>query len=297
MTDAPTVAFVGMTSLVGSGSGVDPALQEMMAAMVDGLRTEMLKDFEKLQLVQEADSDRLDDGALSMLALQQEVATLRMQNQSLQARGGSTTVSGSVVRVQALEKEVTGLTTRFEAEKKDIETWRRALDGPGGIIVGLEAAIDKGVKRSKDDVVTLGGESFAVPPDVGAFVSAWKPEAWGCVVQKKGSCVGWVFDGARFKGLRGATDEGRTLILKEHSAYVGPQQTGIKFEVEKGMDRVIAQVRSRIKFFFADGSAGKAVCDDALIASVSQVFDQIEVEHASGRDTRGPSAIVWAIFA
>eukprot|EP00978_Attheya_sp_CCMP212_P041728 scaffold243031_cov35-Attheya_sp.AAC.1 len=108
-----------------------------------------------------------------------------------------------------------------------------------------------------------------------------------------------------------------TLILKEHSAYVGPEQTGIKFEVEKGMDRVVAQVRSRIKFFFADGSAGKAVCDDALITSMSQVnsfltfidafyeelhmagvkkpeawaevlrcvekvFDQIEAEHAAG---------------
>jgi hypothetical protein len=84
-------------------------------------------------------------------------------------------------------------------------------------------------------------------------------------------------------------------------------------------------VRSRIKFFLADGSAGNAVCDDALMVSVSQinsfltfmdtfyeelhmarlkkpeawavachcvekVFDQIEAEHVSGCDTRDPSA-------
>jgi hypothetical protein len=47
------------------------------------------------------------------------------------------------------------------------------------------------------------------------------------------------------------------ILTKEYSAYVGPQQKGIKFEVERGMEHVVKQVPSRMKFFFADGSMGK----------------------------------------
>jgi hypothetical protein len=362
---APVAAAGALPSTLASGgvgSTVDPALRRMMEGLVDQLRTELLLDLAKVQREQEAHSDSLDDGALGMAALQQELANLRGQNQALRTGVVPAPTSGvSDFRMQALEFDVTGLTSQFEAEKKDTAEWRRDLDGPGGTITGLEEAIEKGVKRSRDDVITLGGESFAGAPDAGALVSTWKPEAWGCVmsfhillslssnpnvdyagvmqIEKVRASAGFttVLGSKVYAALQTKYPEilkgaGASMILKEYSAYVGPQQTGIKFEVERGMERVVKQVRSRIKFFFADGSTGKAVCDDALITSVShvndfltfvdnfyeelhtagvrkpeawavvrrcveKVFDEIESAHASGRDTREASAMVWAIFS
>eukprot|EP00978_Attheya_sp_CCMP212_P005805 scaffold12966_cov38-Attheya_sp.AAC.3 len=51
-----------------------------------------------------------------------------------------------------------------------------------GTIEGLEASIKKGVQRSRDNVVTVGGKSFAGAPKADVLVSTWKPEAWGCLV-------------------------------------------------------------------------------------------------------------------
>ena len=294
---------------VGTGSTVDPALQRMMEGLIDGLRRELLFDLAKVQDQQTTHSDDIDDGAMGMSVLQQEMADLRVQSQALRTgapsfRGSPAPLLSSVTegRMQSLEAEVTELTLRFEAVRKDIGEWRRDLDGPGGTIIGLEEAIEKGVKRSRDDVITLGGESFSGPLDVGALVSTWKDEAWGCVmsfhillslssnpnvdyagvmqIEKARASAGFttVLGSKVYAALQTKYPEilkgvGTSIILKDYSAYVGPQQTGIKFEVEKGMARVVKQVRSRIRHFFADGSSGKAVCDDALITAVSHVND------------------------
>eukprot|EP00978_Attheya_sp_CCMP212_P005804 scaffold12966_cov38-Attheya_sp.AAC.2 len=125
---------------------------------------------------------------------------------------------------------------------------------------------------------------------------------------------------------------GSAIILKDDVSWVGPQQTGIKFDIENGVEHVSKQIRARTAHFFADGSKGKTICDDALVTTkahvlsflsfvgnfyeeihtagvkkmeawgvvrrcVEKIFNEIETEHAAGQETRDAGSIAWAILS
>eukprot|EP00978_Attheya_sp_CCMP212_P038638 scaffold193298_cov28-Attheya_sp.AAC.1 len=125
---------------------------------------------------------------------------------------------------------------------------------------------------------------------------------------------------------------GSAIILKDYVSWVGPQQTGIKFDIENGVESVSKQIRARTAHFFPVGSKGKAICDDALVTAkahilsflsfvcnfyeeihsagvkkteawgvvrrcVEKIFDEIEMEHAAGQETRDTGSIAWAILS
>jgi hypothetical protein len=344
-----------------AGPGLGPGLRAEMEAMVERLRVEMRRDFAEVRCKQDEQADGLSDGVIGLGSLQQELEDLRVRQRARQAVGGGSVQPEREAMARALAGELTALSVNFESVRRDLEDWRRDLDGPGGTIEGLEASIEKGVQRSRDNVVTVGGESFAGAPEADALVSTWKPEAWGCLIsfhlllsltsnpnedytgvmltEKARAAAGFetvlgskVYAALQTKYPPILRARGSSVILKDYVSWVGPQQTGIKFDIERGVERVSKQIRARTAHFFADGSKGKAICDDALVTAtahvlsflsfvgnfyeeihtagvkkteawgvvrrcVEKVFDEIETEHAAGQETRDAGSIAWAILS
>ena len=345
-----------------SGPSMAPEWRAEIEGMMAGLRAEMLESLAEIRAAQEEQSEGLSDGSLGLASLQQELADLRLaQQQRYTGGGGSQGHTEREALARALAGDLANLEVSFNSVKSELEDWRRDLDGPGGTIEGLMESIEKGVQRSRDNVVTLGGESFAGASEVSALVSTWKPEAWGCLVsfhillslasnpnedyagvmmtEKARAAAGFetvlgskVYAALQTKYPTVLRSNGSKTILKDYVSFVGPQQTGIKFEIENGVERVAKKIRARIAHFFADGSKGKAICDDALVTAkshvlsflsflvnfyeemytagvkrveawavarrcVEKIFDEIEAEHAAGQETRDAGSIAWAILS
>eukprot|EP00978_Attheya_sp_CCMP212_P046100 scaffold373884_cov24-Attheya_sp.AAC.1 len=127
----------------------------------------MLRDLAEVRGKQDEQADGLNDGVIGLGPLQQELEDLRVRQRARQAMGGVHVQPEKEALARALSGELTALTVSFESVCRDLEDWRRDLDGPGGTIEGLEESIEKGVQRqrSRDNVVTVGGESFAGAPE------------------------------------------------------------------------------------------------------------------------------------